>query len=141
MNDYKEQNTVVTRSGTGWRVTGVFDLMEGFFGNGEMDLARPVAGYLEKDPLLAQTFLATYLDRAPARPGLRERFAVYLLRDRLIVWEYFQRREVARGMSNGSRLKPPWDPDVTLREWAEPYIAEAGALIAMHGSDASSSEA
>lgn len=66
---------------------------------------------------------------------------MYLLRDRLIVWEYFQRREVARGTSHGVRLKPPWDPDVTLREWAEPYIAEARSLIAMHGSGASSSEA
>ena len=142
MNDYKEQNTVVTHAGTGWQVTGVFDLMEGFFGDGEMDLARPVSGYLEEEPLLAQAFLATYLDRAPARPGLSERFAVDMLRDRLIVWEYFQRPEVARGTSShGLRLKPPWDPDVTLRECAEPYIAEAGALIAMHGSGASSSEA
>lgn len=141
MNDYKEQNTVVRHAGTRWQVTGVFDLMEGFFGDGEMDLARPVAGYLEEEPRLAQAFLATYLDRAPARPGLRERLAVYMLRDRLIVWEYFQRHEVARGTSPGVRLKPPWDPDVTLREWAEPYIAEAGALIAVHGSGASSAEA
>jgi hypothetical protein len=35
----------------------------------------------------------------------------------------------------------PVAADATLREWAEPYIAEAGALIAMHGSGASSSEA
>ncbi len=147
MNDYKEGNTVVTRAtragdaGMGWRVTGVFDLMEGFFGDGEMDLARPVAGYLEEEPLRAQAFLAAYLDRASARPGLSERFAVYLLRDRLIVWEYFQRHEVARGTSHGLRLKPPWDPDVTLREWAEPYIAEAAALIARHGSGGWSSDA
>ena len=137
MNDYKEGNTVVTHAGRaghvgmGWQVTGVFDLMEGFFGDGEMDLARAVAGYLEEKPQRAQAFLAAYLDRAPARPGLGERFAVYLLRDRLIIWEYFQRPEVARGTSShGLRLKPPWDPDVTLREWVEPYIAEAGALIA-----------
>jgi hygromycin-B 7''-O-kinase len=140
MHDYKEQNTVVTRGGTGWRVTGVFDLMEGFFGDREMDLARPVGGHLEEDPLLAQAFLAAYFDRVPARPGFGERFAAYMLRDRLIIWEYVQRHGVTGAMPHPMRLRPPWDPDLTLRAWAEPYIAEAGALIAPHQSGASSSE-
>jgi hypothetical protein len=64
-----------------------------------------------------------------------------MLRDRLIVWGYFQRPEVAApATSPNLRLRPPWDPDLTLREWAEPYVAEGGALIAMHRSGASSSE-
>ncbi|HET7769762.1 MAG TPA: hypothetical protein VFN74_13375, partial [Chloroflexota bacterium] len=88
-------------------------------------------------------FLAAYLDRAAARPGLSERFAVYLLRDRLIIWEYVQRRTVARvaPRDRRPRLRPPSDPDVTLREWVEPYIAEAGTLIARHTSVAPGAEA
>ena len=121
----------------------MFDLMEGFFGDGEMDLARPVAGYLEEEPRRAEAFLAAYLGREPARPGLRERLAVYLLRDRLIIWEYVQRRTVGRVAPREPRprLRPPSDPDLTLREWVEPYLAEAGALTARYGSGALSAEA
>lgn len=28
------------------------------------------------------------------------------------------------------RMRLPSDPDLTLREWVEPYLAEAGALLA-----------
>jgi hypothetical protein len=36
-----------------------------------------------------------------------------MLLDRLVVWEYAQRPQ----------QEPWWDPGLTLREWAEPYIA------------------
>jgi len=85
MNDYKEQNTAVSCAAHGWHVTGVFDLMEGFFGDGEMDLVRSVAGYVEEDPRCAQAFLTAYVEHMPPRHGFAERFAVYMLRDRLIV--------------------------------------------------------
>jgi hygromycin-B 7''-O-kinase len=128
MNDYKELNSVVSRTDQGWQVTGVFDLMEGFFGDGEMDLVRSMAGYLDEDPQLARAFLTAYVERMPARPGFAERFGVYMLRDRLIIWEYVQRHDIPRVQPAGGRLRPPWDPDLTLREWEEPYITEARAL-------------
>ena len=128
MNDYKEQNTAVSRTDHGWHVTGVFDLMEGFFGDGEMDLVRPVAGYLEEDPQLAQAFLMAYVERMPVRPGFAERFAVYMLRDRLIIWEYVQRQDLARIQPAPRRLRTPWDTDITLQDWVEPYLREARIL-------------
>ena len=113
MHDYGEHNVTFEQTDGLWRVSGVFDLMEAFFGDSEMDLSRQTAFYLDEDPQLARTFLRTYLELLPARPGLQERFPAYMLLDRLVVWEYAQRPQ----------QEPWWDPGLTLREWAEPYIA------------------
>ncbi len=113
MHDYGEHNVTFEQTERLWRVSGVFDLMESFFGDNEMDLSRQSALYLEEDPELARMFLTTYLDLLPARPGFQERFPAYMLLDRLVVWEYAQRQQ-----------QEPWcDPRLTLREWAEPYTA------------------
>jgi aminoglycoside phosphotransferase (APT) family kinase protein len=119
MGDYKEGNLTVQRHGTDWRVSGVFDLMEGCVADGEMDLCRQAAAYLDEDAALARAFVDAYLAPKPPRLGLCERLAVYLLRDRLLVWEYFQRPDHA----------PFWDPRLTLRQWAEPYLLAFVALL------------
>ncbi|HET7270953.1 MAG TPA: aminoglycoside phosphotransferase family protein [Rubrobacter sp.] len=113
MHDYGEHNVTFEQPEGLWRVSGVFDLMEAFFGDGEMDLSRQTALYLEEDPELARTFLSTYLEQLPPRPGFPERFPAYMLLDRLVVWEYAQRRQ--QGSWSDRRL--------TLRTWAEPYTA------------------
>jgi aminoglycoside phosphotransferase (APT) family kinase protein len=120
LRDYKEGNTVMSRTPEGWRVSGVFDLMEAAFGDGEMDLSRQTAAYLDEDRELARMFLSTYLGLRPPRPGFEERFPVYMLRDRLIIWEYIQRP----GMESMR------DREHTLQGWAEPYTASLGTLMA-----------
>jgi len=120
LQDYKEANlTVSRRSGAheNWRVTGVFDLMEAFAGDGEADLVRSTAGYLDYAPALARAFVDAYFDRLPQRPGFAARYALYMLRDRLIYWEYFHRP--------GQRWK---HEQTTLPDWAGRYL-DAGAVI------------
>ncbi len=119
LRDYKEGNTVMSLTAEGWRVSGVFDLMEAAFGDGEMDLSRQTAAYLDEDGELARAFLRTYLGLRPPRPGFADRFPVYMLRDRLIIWEYIQ-RPVG---------EPRRDQRPTLREWAEPYTSSLEALL------------
>lgn len=106
MNDYNPGNLLVTQVHGTWQVSGLFDLMEYYFGDGEADLMRLTAIYLDKDPehgaQLAQAFGTAYLTCRPPRPGFAERFALYMLRDRLIVWEYGTRPTVgwfATGLS------------------------------------------
>jgi len=113
MHDYGEHNVTFEQTDGLWRVSGVFDLMESFFGDREMDLSRQTAFYLEESTDLAHMFLRTYLRLLPARPGFQERFPAYMLLDRLVVWEYAQRPQ----------QEPWWDLGLTLREWAEPYTA------------------
>ena len=62
-------------------------------------------------------FLTTYLQLCAPRPGFRERFSLYMLLDRLIIWEYIQRHEVEVASKMG-----------TLREWTERYIQIAEKL-------------
>ena len=53
-----------------------------------------------------------YAERKSLRPGFAKRFPVYMLLDRLIIWEYFQR--------NGN---VPWNKQWTFRDWASRYIS------------------
>jgi len=117
MNDYNPGNVAVERARDEWRVTGLFDLMEYYFGDGEADLMRLTAIYLDRgDALateLARAFGTAYLEARPPRPGFAERYALYMLRDRAIVWEY------------GTRPGIDWFPGVrSFREYAERYTVE-----------------
>jgi hygromycin-B 7''-O-kinase len=114
MNDYNPGNVLVDRLHGTWQVTALFDLMEYYFGDGEADLMRLIAIYLDRDPQhgeqLVQRFGAAYLDRRAARPGFAERYALYMVRDRLITWEY------------GTRPGHNWFPEgQSFREYAERY--------------------
>ncbi len=118
MEDYKEGNVVVTQSDERWRVSGVFDLMSAHFGDGEADLSRPIAEYLNEDPQLAREFLSGYRKRKTLRSGFAERFPIYMLLDRAILWEFFQR--------HGLRW---WDESWTFRNWAGQYISPDVILL------------
>lgn len=112
MEDYKDANVVLTNEQGIWRVSGVFDLMEGYFGDGEIDLSRQIGVYLEEGPQLAYEFIHAYVAKKPPRPGFRERFPIYMLHDRLIIWEYFQRNSADW-----------WDDTVTFLRWMERYLS------------------
>ncbi len=111
MHDYREGNLVVTQHGKRWQVSGVFDLMEAHFGDGEADLSRQIADYLDEDSKLAGAFFAEYRAHVSLRPGFDRRFPVYMLLDRAIVWEFFRRQ--------GGYW---WPQEWTFREWVEHYL-------------------
>lgn len=109
MQDYKEGNAVAECTDGVWRISGVFDLMEPYFGDGEADLSRSVAIYAGQDLALARAFVQAYVSGRPLRPGFAERFPIYMLLDRMIIWQFAQRHGVW------------WDERLTLREWASRY--------------------
>lgn len=112
MEDYKRDNLVVTHNNGRWQVSGVFDLMACYVGDGEVDLSRTVAMYRVKEPLLAREFVQAYCYHKPPRPGFLQRFPLYVLLDRAILWDYFQSTGVL-----------PWGKHVCFRAWAEPYTS------------------
>jgi hypothetical protein len=83
---------VLSRTDAGWHVSGAFDFMGCYFGDGETDLSRITAEYFDQDPELAREFSATYLQLRAPRPGFRERFSLYMPLSRLIMWKYVQRQ-------------------------------------------------
>ena len=111
LEDYKRENLVVLKEGEEWRVSGVFDLMGAHFGDGESDLSRQYAVYLDEDPQLAREFLRGYLSQTTLRPGFARRFPIYMLLDRAIIWEFIQRHEPQW-----------WDGETVFRAWASEYI-------------------
>lgn len=122
MNDFNPGNVLVDRVNDAWQVSGLFDLMEYYFGDGEADLMRLIAVYLEQgEPYglrLAQAFVSAYLSQKPARPGFPERYALYMLRDRLIVWEY------------GTRPGHNWfAPGRSFRDYAEPFVLSGSQIM------------
>ena len=114
--DFKENNVVLQRDAAGrWRVTGVFDLMGCCIADGEYDLARFFSAHVVARPELAREFLAAYARARGLRAGFAERFRLYLVTDRLILWEYAQRNRV-------------WFPrGLGFREWAEPGVVGSWA--------------
>ncbi len=116
MQDYKRSNLVVQQQGTRWQVSGVFDLIESYFGDGETDLSRLFAVYLEEDWQLARAFLQGYLSQTTPRPGFARRFPVYMLLDRAIVWGF------------GQRVPGWWDGQRTFRDWASRSTSLEGML-------------
>jgi aminoglycoside phosphotransferase (APT) family kinase protein len=111
-HDYKENNLVFLRDTDGrWRVNGIFDLMECYVAEGEYDLARSFTGHVVPRAEVAFAFLDAYAAARGLRPGFVERFRLYLLVDRLIIWEYGQRNGI-------------WfQPGQSFREYAEPGVA------------------
>jgi hygromycin-B 7''-O-kinase len=113
MNDYNPGNVLVNHVHGSWQVSGLFDFMEYYFGDGEADLMRLIAIYLEQGQQqgvqLAQAFASSYLSQKPVRAGFAERYALYMLRDRLIIWEYGTRpgnNWFAQGQSFRSYAEP-----------------------------------
>jgi len=118
MNDYNPGNVLVDRVQGEWRVTGLFDLMEYYFGDGKADMIRLMASYLDgsqhPNMQLAHAFGTAYLESRPARPGFAERYALFMLRDRLITWEY------------GTRPRHDWFPEGrSFRDYTERYIVSS----------------
>ena len=115
MNDYNPGNVLVDCRHGSWRISGLFDLMEYYFGDGEADLVRLIAIYLAQGQQhairLARAFASAYLTRKPARDGFAERYVLFMLRDRLIAWEY------------GTRPGNNWFAQgQSFRDYAEPFI-------------------
>lgn len=120
LHDYKEGNLTVEKKNNTWRVSGLFDLMEALFGDGELDLVRQLKTYMDEDLSLARAFLDGYQNEYSLRPEAKNRLALYIVYDQMIIWEFFHRPE---------NLQMWWSRDKTLKEWITPYIVKLDQLL------------
>jgi aminoglycoside phosphotransferase (APT) family kinase protein len=112
-HDYKAGNVTVEREDGVWRVSGIFDLMECYFGDGEEDFRRVVFdfGFGHDGVERLRAFVDAYSVIRPLRAGSRERFRINVLRDTLLIWGFEHR--------NG---RCPAPAGTAFRIWAEPYV-------------------
>lgn len=119
LHDYKEGNVTVEQRSGRWQVSGVFDLMEAIMADGEMDLVRQTAAYLDAgQSAWASAFVAAYTQAAPLRPLARERLLLYLVYDRLIIWTYFHQPHIVS----------QWGGPGSFQAWVEGYQEAFKAL-------------
>jgi hygromycin-B 7''-O-kinase len=108
MQDYKPENMLVKKVNNKWKISGIFDLMESYIGNGESDLSRMYAMYLDNDRRdLANIFLNEYIKvrgNTKLDSGFKERFNIFMIHDRVIVWSWTVRNnDIQESMKNGFR--------------------------------------
>ncbi|MBN2100667.1 phosphotransferase [Candidatus Dojkabacteria bacterium] len=112
MQDYKPGNMVVDKVDDSWEVTGLFDLMESSFGNGEADLSRMFSVYFDTENVdLAYAFVNAYLEAQGKQEEFEERWKVFMLHDRTIIWEWVQRTD-----------RVWWNKEWTFKEWVSRYM-------------------
>lgn len=110
-HDYKPNNVLVDDAG---RVTGVVDLMEAFYGDGDQDLVRSLCSFGADQ---RRAFLDGYTSLRPLREGAAQRIALYTAIDRLVLWEYGRRNRIWFG------------EEMTFRAFAEPFVDQLADLV------------
>jgi hygromycin-B 7''-O-kinase len=110
MRDFKPTNMVVKQVNDRWQVSGLFDLMESSFGHPEADISRMYSCYIERGREdLAYAFVNAYSPNDIE--GFANRFPLFILHDRSIIWNYFNRE-------NRALWNKPW----TFKQWVKKYL-------------------
>jgi hypothetical protein len=97
-----------------WRVSGLFDFHEARFSDGALDLVRSACSYLDTEPAMARVFREAY-----GKPLDSRRMLLYVINDRLKLWEYFTR----------PTHKADWLEGHTFRSWVQRYADGILALV------------
>jgi hypothetical protein len=85
--------------------------MTAHFGEGLADLPRQFAMFVDDDPRLATAFLRSYLGDS-VDVATRQRLSLYLLDERMIVWDFFHQPDRLHLWNGG---------DVGFRDWYRHY--------------------
>lgn len=118
-NDFSLNNLLAERRADGWAITGVVDLMTSCFGAGEADLCRQAANYLTQDPALTEALIAAYRGAGGGGPNAEARAPLYVVYERLLLWEYFTRPE----------HRAEWTRGLTFAGWAGRYVEKLTPLF------------
>jgi hygromycin-B 7''-O-kinase len=113
--DFNTNNTCFEREDTTWQLAGVFDLMTAHIGDGLNDLPRQFSMYVDEDPSLAVAYLHACIDSRALDAVAAARLRLYLLDERLIVWEFFHRPEFLAMWNGGTG---------SFRDWFATYERE-----------------
>ena len=113
--DFNRNNmTVEQGDNDNWQITGLFDLMTAHFGDGLADIPRQFSMYIEEGLLtVAEDYIKAYLDGATLDAEAKQRLELYLIDDRLLIWQYFHR-------PNHDRSR--FDEKSGLKEWLSPFL-------------------
>lgn len=118
-NDFTLGNVLFEHAASGWQVSGVVDLMTCNFGAPAADLVRQSCAWIDIRPELTRVFLESYRAAGGAAAPSPERLTALVVYERLLIWAYFTRPEVAH----------PGFQGLTFRGWAKPYVARLAEMV------------
>ncbi|MDO8800877.1 phosphotransferase family protein [Phenylobacterium sp.] len=118
-NDFSLNNVLAERRDGAWAITGVVDLMTSTFGGGEADLCRQAANYLDQDPALTAALIGAYRGAGGGGLDAQSRAPLYVVYERLLLWEYFTRPP----------QRADWTAGKTFSGWARRYVDRLSALL------------
>lgn len=115
--DYKTGNLCLTETRNGYRVSGLFDFHEARFSNGTQDLLRHACSFINFDMSCAHEFVCSTLAYSGMPFRIDELMRLFVINDRIKIWEYFTQPEEAPVIPAGLRF----------RDWANHYL-ESGVF-------------
>jgi aminoglycoside phosphotransferase (APT) family kinase protein len=118
-NDFSLNNLLADRRDGDWTITGVVDLMTSTFGGGEADLCRQAANYLGQDPALTAALIGAYRGAGGGGLDAQPRAPLYVVYERLLLWEYFTRPP----------QRADWTAGKTFSGWARRYVDRLSVLL------------
>lgn len=119
MGDFKPGNFLVNSGESGWRISGVFDFTNSYFGDPVSDLIKMVTYYLNHNETgIAKHMLNKYFEGWSGRNFIKSRLKVHMLHQRVLDW------------GNGKATKTAtWDDSISFSEWAAPYTELIASLV------------
>ncbi|WP_284139363.1 aminoglycoside phosphotransferase family protein [Virgibacillus sp. LDC-1] len=123
MGDFKPGNFLVDHTETeGWKVSGVFDFTNAYFGDPLSDLIKLVTLYIDKEEeSIALHLMKTYINgcmHSYEKTEIKQRLMVHMLHQRILDWG------CAKAIN-----KVDWDNDLAFFIWASRYTEKVADFV------------
>lgn len=119
MGDFKADNFLLALENNTWRLGGLFDFTNSYFGDPLADLIKMIIMYIDNDEEeVAKHLVSVYLNQTEQIEAYKERIRVHMLQQRILDWGCAK----AMGMVT-------WDDELSFADWVGPYIDAAMNLV------------
>lgn len=119
MGDFKPGNFLVLYEGQEWKISGVFDFTNAYFGDPLADLIKILTIYIDNDELHeAKYLIKVYTADTDNKEQITERLKVHMLMQRILDWG------CAKAIGAVT-----WDENMPFSVWAEQYMKTIDEII------------
>ncbi|MFE6169515.1 phosphotransferase family protein [Viridibacillus arvi] len=119
MGDFKSGNFLIMHKGGEWKISGIFDFTNAYFGDPLADLIKIMTMYIDHDELdEAKYFLKVYISGIEDKEQIIQRLKVHMLMQRTLDWG------CAKAIG-----KVTWDMSMSFSVWAEHYLKTLEEII------------
>jgi hygromycin-B 7''-O-kinase len=119
MGDFKPGNFLLDFDSKDWKISGVFDFTNAYFGDGLSDLIKMITFYIDNgEQDVARHMLSVYCEPSEPIEGLKQRIRVHMIQQRVLDWG------CAKAMG-----KVTWDDKLRFSNWVEYYTETVASLL------------